>query len=179
MSESETTILLAVETLKEFTVLKDVANQQCPKRVSAFEAHPRAVLSTKQKDDSTVCSSPCDATPVNPTARILSAQVVASPRCRVTRQPSTPVDLPPAQDNHSQTRDDECLVSEQVRPCSSRPGSLGFRRDLSNSSSGSGIPTPCPAATSPDRQLGASYPPGPMQCYQASPQPQEEYSVSC
>lgn len=171
-----------------------VANQQCLRRTSNVdahrEAHPRAVLSTKKKnDDSTAvrgCSSPSDITPVDPTARVLSAKMVASPHCRVSRQPSTPVDLPPSQENLSPNAraDGEYSVPNQLRPCSSRPATLGLKRDLSNSSNGSAA-TPCPVTlNSPDRQLGASYPPGPgatvgAQCYQVPhPGDEESYSVS-
>lgn len=167
-----TAMILTAESLKEFTVLRGAANQQGQRRVNK-EAHPKAVLSTKKKQDDSAadprgCSAPCDCTtPVNSTTRKLTAQVVSSPRCLVTRQPSTPVDLPPAatQDNPQATQQ---VVVEQS---TNRPATLGFRSH-SNSSDSSGA-TPCPIPPSPGdgRQLGSSYPPGParvQQCYEAS-----------
>lgn len=159
------TTILAAETLKVFTVL----NQQCPRRANK-EAHPKAVLSTKKKlEDSPAdprgCSSPCDGTtPVNSTARTLT--IVPSPRCLVSRQRSTPVDLPPAATLDSLAQQ---VVAERS---SNRPATLGFNRGHSNSSESSGA-TLCPMPPSPGagRQLGSSYPPGParlQQCYEAS-----------
>lgn len=181
LKDRQTTLILAAETLKEFTLLRDVANgnQQCPRRASKeahqkAEAHPKAVLSTKQKqDDSTAprgCSSPCDATPVNNSAKTLCAQpqVVPSPRCRVSRQPSTPVDLPPAAAKLDTAQPDDACAITDPKKSPSRPGTLGLRRDPSiNSSSSSEIPTPscspCLPIPSPEagRQLVSSYPPGP------------------
>ena len=159
-------MILAAETLKEYTVL---SNQQCPRRTGK-EAHPKAVLSTKQKQDDPAamktCSSPHDCTtPVNTASRTLTAQVVASPRCQVSRQRSTPVD-PDTQETHT------ALMQR-------RPDTLGFRRDNSNSSEGSEATTPCPVpspggrrpSSGATRHLGSSYPPGParlQQCYESS-----------
>lgn len=187
---SDTTIILAAETLKEYTVLQGATIQQCSRRTGK-EAHPKAMLSTKQKqDDTKTCSSPHDCTtPVNTASRTLTAQVVPSPRCQVSRQPSTPVDPDTTQETVPH-------VLVQQRSGCGRPATLalGIQRDNSNSSEGSEVTTPCPVPSPPRmrrpsssgtaRQLGSSYPPGParlQQCYEATRVVSvvEEHAVLC
>lgn len=167
--------LLAAETLKEITrrILQETVPQHSTKRGSR-EAHPRAVLSTNYTAASRPrgCSSPSDRTPVNPSAHnlSLSPQVVASPRCSVSRQRSTPVDLPPPTASAQGSHENDGHDGQNNRSPSTRPASLGLRRDLSSHSGSSNSPevsTPCCSPSlgvaAPDaRQLGSSYPPGPF-----------------
>lgn len=142
---------LAADSLKEYTVLTQGApcHQQTPGR-RAKEAHPKAVLSTK-----------------TPSSSLAQPQIVASPRCLVSRQASTPVDLPTATSSSSS---DGSYVVIDTPPPPARPGTLGLGRHFSSNSSGSsGVTTPCqdppmcsPLPCSPDgRLMGSSYPPGP------------------
>ena len=142
---------LAADSLKEYTVLTQGASCRAGRR--AKEAHPKAVLSTKTPSTSA------------------QSQIVASPRCLVSRQASTPVDLP------SPTPGPEESFGVTDTPPPARPSTLGVRRHFSTNSSGSsGVTTPCqdppmcsPLPCSPDeRLLGSSYPPGPQmpQCFE-------------
>lgn len=149
------TTQLAAETLKELTLLCKKGNKRRG-NPNNKEGHPKAVLSTKQKSD--------EATPVSSSPRSLSAQVVTSPRCTVSRQPSTPVDLvfpsPAPGEGTSHHTETSSLT---------RPAGLNLNRELSSNSGGSGVATPCERIRSPrcsrsiadDRHLGSSYPPYP------------------
>jgi hypothetical protein len=172
MSERDNfTLLLTARALKEYTLLLQDAKQQNQRRGNK-EAHPRAVLST---NPSALRAANDCTTPVNGAAKTLTAhpQVVSSSRCRVSRQRSSSVDVPPsigAPDG-----------PEPATPAVNRPGSLDLRRDHSNSSDGSGVGTPLPVhlasprlspGATAGRQLVSSYQPtGPtrlQQCFEAT-----------
>ena len=144
---------VAASALEQFTILQ---NSSSTLRRANREAHPRAFLSTRQRSE-----DPGD-TPASTSSRTVSSQtqVVTSSCCRVSRQRSTPVDLPPA--DHPESPDANKTID--------RPATLCLVREISRtSSSGSqGVATPCPEPTlSPDvdgRQLVSSYPPGPEAC---------------
>ena len=153
--------------LEQFTLLQN--SSQSVRSRSNREAHPKAVLSTKQKLEEPSSSDSAAAAGASPR---LSSQVVSSPRCIVSRQHSTPVDLP----SPTRTESMATAAADETSSTSNRPATLQlYNREMSNfsrSSSSNSQATPCPPplSSSPNdgRQLVSSYPPGPEQCRQLS-----------
>lgn len=156
---------VAACALEEMTVKILQSSSSNQKRTK--EAHPKAVLSTKNSRQRAEEPSDVATTPVCTSPRTLSSQVVPSPPCRVSRQRSTPVDpLPIPSISPRRPELAECVEME-ASATSLRPASLCLGRELSRSSSNGsgsqGAATPCPdPPLSPEvegRHLVSSYPP--------------------
>ena len=156
---------VAADTLKEFTVLQQHNDHQPSRRGGNKEAHPRAVLSTtKRNDDPTPSRGSESASSTTPSS---SPQVIKSSKCSVSRQMSSPVDLPPASSRPptctaslEQDLDGYLVIGEPMAPM--RPENLPLRREVSSSSAVS-TPRQEPSVCScllPSPGLVSSYPPG-------------------
>ena len=165
---------VAASVLEQLTVLE---TSSCAARRSSKEAHPKAVLSTKHKHDA-ACNSPSDIAPVSASPHTLSAQVVSSAGCKVSkvsRQSSTPVDLPAPRPGTTQQASAYSEDKALLRPAASRPCSLTLARELSRDSSNS-----TSDAATPSNTLVSSYPPGPGACRLHSQEDHlTEFCVEC
>ena len=90
-NEKKFNCILAADALKQYTVLQGAAKQQCQtqRRGGNKEAHPKAVLSTKHKQDDPSapkgCSSPHDCTtPVNTASMTLTRPCFTKLPCVLT-----------------------------------------------------------------------------------------------
>ena len=148
---------VAAGALKELTVKMLQGTSSNQKRTNK-EAHPKAVLSTKNSkqraEDGDIATTPVCTSP-----RTLCSHVVPSPSCKVSRQRSTPVDPVPIPSPSRPGEFAECVEMEApptTAPRCFRPANLCLARELSRSSSNGsgsqGVATPCPDVVS-------SYPP--------------------
>ena len=157
---------IAADSLKELVVLEQQNGHQPLRRsgntvTTNKEAHPRAVLSTKLSTDDSA-SPPQGIETVPSSSTTPSPQVIRSSNCTVSRQISSPVDLPPssarARSSIEQRDFEDYLVIDKVQP-QSRPANLVLKRESSSTSVSTPRQELCSCLPSPG--LVSSYPPGP------------------
>lgn len=186
--KKEEIIQVAADTLKELTVvLKQQQNDHYASRRSASttskEAHPRSVHSvhsTKPPHDPAPSSRAPEPNSSSSISSSSSPQVIdiVSASCKVSRQISSPVDLPSpsAKSPTCSPKSPTCSASLEQRleaylviehhTAVIRPEGLPLRREASSSSP---VATPCQEASiicscvvaSAAEQMVSSYPPGP------------------
>ena len=179
--KKEEILQVAADTLKELTVLKkQQQNDHHASRRSTNttkEAHPRfvhSVHSTKKPDDPAPPSRAPEPIPSSSNSSSSSPQVIMSASCKVSRQISSPVDLPsPSAKSPTCSASleyqqyESYLVIEHHTTAVIRPEGLPLRREVSSSSSAT-TPSQQEASmicscvvASAGQQLVSSYPPGP------------------